>query len=124
MATLILLFLRLSLCCAAFSWPRQNTAKNPPVNDSPEEELVGLLASHDALENYYRFRPDCFRRVAAKIRLRCGELEMNEDERVRAAISMTLCELATATHHSLPLNVHLSLWIQKRQVLLRFRDNA
>ncbi|KAJ7871346.1 hypothetical protein B0H13DRAFT_2555303 [Mycena leptocephala] len=28
---------------------------------------------------------------------------MDEDERVRAAISMTLCELATATHHSLPL---------------------
>ncbi|KAJ6486791.1 hypothetical protein C8R45DRAFT_995885 [Mycena sanguinolenta] len=28
---------------------------------------------------------------------------MNEDERVRAAISMTLCELATATHHTIPL---------------------
>ncbi|KAJ6499552.1 hypothetical protein C8R47DRAFT_957777, partial [Mycena vitilis] len=55
-----------------------------------------------ALDDYSR-RPDCFRRVAAKIRVQCGELEMNEDARVRAAISMTLCELATATHHSLPL---------------------
>ncbi|KAJ7791951.1 hypothetical protein B0H14DRAFT_185032 [Mycena olivaceomarginata] len=72
------------------------------VNDLTEDELVGLLTSHAALENYSR-RPDCFRRVAANIRLRCGELDMHEDERVRAAISMTLCELATATHHSLPL---------------------
>ncbi|KAJ7232958.1 hypothetical protein B0H12DRAFT_183641 [Mycena haematopus] len=105
MATRVLLFLRLSLCCAAF-WTRQtqstNTARNPIGNDLPEDELAGLLTSHAALENYSR-RPDCFRRVAGKIRLRCGELEMNEDERVRAAISMTLCELATATHHSLPL---------------------
>lgn len=35
-----------------------------------------------ALENYSR-RPDCFRRVAAKIRMGCGELEIDEDERVR-----------------------------------------
>ncbi|KAJ7637056.1 hypothetical protein FB45DRAFT_742661, partial [Roridomyces roridus] len=55
-----------------------------------------------ALDNYSR-RPDCFRRVAAQIRLRCGELETDEDERVKAAISMTLCELATATHHAVPL---------------------
>ncbi|KAK7046755.1 hypothetical protein R3P38DRAFT_2875664 [Favolaschia claudopus] len=102
MATRILIILRLSLCSVAF-WSRQlQTAQNPIVIDSPEDELANIIASHAALESYSR-RPDCFRRVAANIRLRCSELEMNEEERVTAAISMTLCELATATHHSLPL---------------------
>ncbi|KAF8189975.1 hypothetical protein K438DRAFT_1592842 [Mycena galopus ATCC 62051] len=73
----------------------------------PSKRFPGVSRSDDlwraaALDNYSR-RPDCFRRVAGNIRLRCGELDMNEDERVRAAISMTLCELATATHHSIPL---------------------
>ncbi|KAJ7749314.1 hypothetical protein DFH07DRAFT_829281 [Mycena maculata] len=106
MATRVLSILRLSLCCAASLWPRQilniNTAGKPIGAGLPEDELTGLLASHAALENYSR-RPDCFRRVAARISLRCGELETDEDERIKAAISMTLCELATATHHSLPL---------------------
>ncbi|KAK7018974.1 hypothetical protein R3P38DRAFT_2979840 [Favolaschia claudopus] len=102
MATRILIILRLSLCSVAF-WSRQlQTAQNPIVIDPPEDELASIIASHAALESYSR-RPDCFRRVAANIRLRCSELEMNEEERVTAAISMTLCELATATHHSLPL---------------------
>ncbi|KAG7091971.1 hypothetical protein E1B28_008360 [Marasmius oreades] len=37
------------------------------------------------------------------IRSRCEQLDMMEDERVRAAISMSLCELATAKHHSIPM---------------------
>ncbi|THV04789.1 hypothetical protein K435DRAFT_648883, partial [Dendrothele bispora CBS 962.96] len=48
-------------------------------------------------------RSDCFRKVAGKIRLRCSELDMSEAERVQSAISMTLCELATAKHHSPPM---------------------
>jgi hypothetical protein len=74
----------------------------------------------DSLENYSR-RPDCFRKVAGAIRTHCGQLDMGEGERINgdylishslpskkaecltpAAISMTLCELATATHHSTP----------------------
>ncbi|KAJ6610993.1 hypothetical protein B0H10DRAFT_2058042 [Mycena sp. CBHHK59/15] len=105
MVTLVLVILRLSLYCAAFAWPRgpsQSPSVTHPIVDSAEDELTGLLSSQAALENYAR-RPDCFRRVAAKIRMRCADLEVNEDERVKAAISMTLCELATATHHSLPL---------------------
>ncbi|KAJ7148094.1 hypothetical protein C8R43DRAFT_1194866 [Mycena crocata] len=110
-----LLILRLSLCCATFSWPRHITPINSAgnaVRDSPrdviartrppEDEINSLLANHAALESYSR-HPDCFRRVAGNIRQRCGEQEMDEDERVKAAISMTLCEIATATHHSLPL---------------------
>ncbi|KAF7349200.1 RING finger protein [Mycena sanguinolenta] len=63
--------------------------KRSGVSAGNQDELASLLIGHAALENYSR-RPDCFRRVAGKIQLRCGELEMNEDERVRAAISMTL----------------------------------
>ncbi|KAL4259354.1 KAR5 family protein, partial [Pleurotus pulmonarius] len=33
----------------------------------------------------------------------CSQLDMLEDERVKAAIMMTLCELSTARHHSLPM---------------------
>ncbi|KAJ7484651.1 hypothetical protein FB451DRAFT_88904 [Mycena latifolia] len=106
MATRVLSILRLSLLCAAFSWPRQisgiNTARKPISTEVPRDDLVSLLANHAAFEDYSG-QPDCFRRVAGRIRVRCGELEMNEDERVKAAIAMTLCELATATHHSLPL---------------------
>ncbi|KAF8067630.1 hypothetical protein FPV67DRAFT_1416278, partial [Lyophyllum atratum] len=56
----------------------------------------------DSLNNYAR-RPDCFRRAAGLIRSHCAQLDMNESERVNAAISMTLCELATAKHYSIPL---------------------
>ncbi|KAI0321410.1 hypothetical protein OF83DRAFT_1051319 [Amylostereum chailletii] len=48
-------------------------------------------------------KPDCFRRAAAHIRTRCDTLEVDEPARVRAAISMTLCELKTAQHRSLPM---------------------
>ncbi|EKM56544.1 uncharacterized protein PHACADRAFT_92028, partial [Phanerochaete carnosa HHB-10118-sp] len=43
-------------------------------------------------------KPDCFQRVASALRVHCEQLEMNEEERIRAATSMTLCELATANH--------------------------
>ncbi|KAF5368754.1 hypothetical protein D9757_010414 [Collybiopsis confluens] len=53
----------------------------------------------DALGHRSR-RSDCFRGIAGSIRLRCAELDVNEEERVIAAISMTICELATANHHA------------------------
>nr|GAT54796.1 RING finger protein [Mycena chlorophos] len=75
----------------------------PSSPSSPSKlELAALNANHDALDKYSK-RPDCFRRVAARIRLRCEDLETDEDERVSAAIAMTVCEVATATHYSLPL---------------------
>ena len=36
----------------------------------------------DTLDKYSR-RSDCFRRGASVIRSRCGQLDMNEDERVK-----------------------------------------
>ncbi|KAF9074601.1 hypothetical protein BDP27DRAFT_1213906, partial [Rhodocollybia butyracea] len=59
-----------------------------------------------SLEDYSR-RSDCFRKAAGSIRTRCAELNMNEEERVVAAISMTLCELATAKHHAPPLECNI-----------------
>ncbi|KAF8882190.1 hypothetical protein CPB84DRAFT_1648017, partial [Gymnopilus junonius] len=56
----------------------------------------------DALQAYSR-KPDCFKKAAATIRSRCTDLDMDEEARVTAAISMTLCEVATAKHYSLPL---------------------
>ncbi|KAI0732618.1 hypothetical protein C8Q72DRAFT_773951 [Fomitopsis betulina] len=51
----------------------------------------------ESLQAYSR-KPDCFRRAAARIQTRCAELDMDEQERIRAAISMTICELYTASH--------------------------
>ncbi|KAF7289974.1 RING finger protein [Mycena indigotica] len=65
-------------------------------------EITALSANHERLNSYSK-RPDCFRRVASQIRSTCEVLETQEAERITVAISLTLCELATATHHSLPL---------------------
>ncbi|KAI0305132.1 hypothetical protein B0F90DRAFT_1625372 [Multifurca ochricompacta] len=54
------------------------------------------------IDSYAR-RPDCFRRAAGRIRARCADIDIDADERVKAAISMTLCELRTAESHSIPL---------------------
>ncbi|PFH48830.1 hypothetical protein AMATHDRAFT_148945, partial [Amanita thiersii Skay4041] len=48
-------------------------------------------------------KQDCFLTATNAIRERCQDDYMLEDERVFAAISMTMCELATAKHHSPPL---------------------
>ncbi|KAJ7885704.1 hypothetical protein B0H14DRAFT_2698767 [Mycena olivaceomarginata] len=97
-----------SLVCTALSWPRlgsrdsTNTPRGKPDPELFGAEVSGLLANYAALQEYSH-RPDCFCDVAGKIERRCGTLEMDNDARVEAAISMTLCELATATHHSPPL---------------------
>ncbi|THH17303.1 hypothetical protein EW146_g3479 [Bondarzewia mesenterica] len=65
------------------------------------DDFNAIFRNIDVAE--YARQPDCFRSAAGHIRTRCGELEMNEGGRVRAAISMTLCELRTAQHYSPPL---------------------
>ncbi|KAH9996205.1 hypothetical protein BJV77DRAFT_942439, partial [Russula vinacea] len=57
----------------------------------------------------YTRKPDCFRRAAGRIRVRCAEIDMDADQRVKAAISMTLCELRTAEFHSIPLECEVFL---------------
>ncbi|KAI8986754.1 hypothetical protein BD414DRAFT_42050 [Trametes punicea] len=72
------------------------------AGSSTPEEVALILESSESLRKYSA-RPDCFRRVAATIRAACAELESHEDERVRAALSLTLCEIATAEHLSPPM---------------------
>ncbi|KAI0827085.1 hypothetical protein BC628DRAFT_1370774, partial [Trametes gibbosa] len=60
------------------------------------------LEASASLETYAT-KPDCFRRSAGLIRTGCAELEAHEDARVRAALSMTLCEIATAENLSPPM---------------------
>ncbi|KAI0711332.1 hypothetical protein C8Q76DRAFT_54822 [Earliella scabrosa] len=69
---------------------------------TPPAEVAAILEGSRSLEAYSR-KPDCFRRVSSSISARCGDLETNEVERVKAALAMTLCEIATAEHHSPPL---------------------
>ncbi|KAK6984504.1 hypothetical protein R3P38DRAFT_2575826 [Favolaschia claudopus] len=40
--------------------------------------------------------PDCFKDVARALETNCADYSMGSDLRVRAAIGMTICELATA----------------------------
>ncbi|EKM75799.1 hypothetical protein AGABI1DRAFT_45852, partial [Agaricus bisporus var. burnettii JB137-S8] len=55
---------------------------------------------------HYTNKPDCFRMGAKSIRSQCGEADMDEEQRVIASISMTLCEIATGNHYSIPLECH------------------
>ncbi|KAA1473054.1 hypothetical protein DENSPDRAFT_802032 [Dentipellis sp. KUC8613] len=78
------------------------------LNHPPDVELTGREPGSSVLPNQGSLhlrspKPDCFRHAARQIETRCGDLALDEDGRVRAAISMTLCELKTARYSSLPL---------------------
>ncbi|KAH7910345.1 hypothetical protein BJ138DRAFT_116876 [Hygrophoropsis aurantiaca] len=105
------------LPCLAWSWSPQsaqidhNEAGNAYSvrqsltdngNGLTREEVDSLFTNTDALEAYAR-KSDCFQNAASSLRMRCAESHMGEDERVQAAIAMTLCELATARHHAPPM---------------------
>ncbi|KAH9057954.1 hypothetical protein EDB83DRAFT_1038177 [Lactarius deliciosus] len=77
---------------------------SPGILDfAPSEDAFGSTSSP------YARKPDCFRRAAGRIHSRCADIEMDADERVKAAISMTLCELRTAEFHSIPLECEVFL---------------
>lgn len=88
MLFLVIFWFQLFWSPCAFSWskPPIKSSPEPPIESdydlSPGDEQDNTLQlSYDALERYTR-RPDCFRRVAGAIRTRCGELDMDEDERI------------------------------------------
>ncbi|KAF9003429.1 hypothetical protein BDQ17DRAFT_1541980 [Cyathus striatus] len=66
------------------------------------EDVQLPVARDEPFGSYFR-RPDCFQKAAKTIRKRCSDLHLDEQEWIHAAISMTLCEIATAKHHTLPL---------------------
>ncbi|KAF8552486.1 hypothetical protein OG21DRAFT_1416066, partial [Imleria badia] len=56
----------------------------------------------DVLQSYQR-KPDCFQDAINLVKARCEESRMDEQERIQAAIGMTMCELATARHYLPPM---------------------
>ncbi|OBZ78409.1 Nuclear fusion protein KAR5 [Grifola frondosa] len=91
----------------AISWTKSSSTiwkADVPLSENQLglDEIATIFHHADTLETYAR-KPDCFKRAASLIRTQCGELDLNEDERIKAALSMTLCEIATATHSSAPL---------------------
>ncbi|KAM5531414.1 hypothetical protein V8D89_014938 [Ganoderma adspersum] len=93
-----------------FSWvyAPSRQGKNSAMPESsidgglPPAEVAAILQGSRSLDSYAK-KPDCFRRAASMLQMRCGDLETDENERVKAAISMTLCEIATGEHASSPL---------------------
>lgn len=51
------------------------------IFNSQEKSDVNNVFHEDALQAYSR-KPDCFKRAASVIRIRCTDLDMNEDARV------------------------------------------
>ncbi|TFK67579.1 hypothetical protein BDN72DRAFT_90904 [Pluteus cervinus] len=106
--SIFLVYLFMHDICRAYLWspkpthPRGLEAKSVTPSSSHGVPFSQLATLHAYLEKYDS-EPDCFRQVAQNIRVHCQELDMHEAERVHAAISMTLCELATTQHHTIPL---------------------
>ncbi|KAF9220743.1 hypothetical protein BS17DRAFT_298547 [Gyrodon lividus] len=100
--------------CLAWSWaahqtPHSGEGQIPPDMSSGlvdsellQSDIDALLKSRDTLQSYQR-KPDCFRDAISLVKAHCEESHMDEQERVQAAISMTMCELATARHYSPPM---------------------
>ncbi|KAK7693481.1 hypothetical protein QCA50_003049 [Cerrena zonata] len=91
----------ISAASAGLSWSSAPSKSNQKL-ESNELEVNHLYRLTDNLDAYMR-RPDCFRTVASSIRSQCTNMETQQNERVQAAISLTLCELATAKQHSTPM---------------------
>lgn len=113
----------------AFIWSKTSISQDvpssdvlpPPSNNALIEAEISAIMDAQSMQFALRMRSwltpffpleslstlssgsDCFRRAAGTIRVQCDEMEMNEDERVRMAIEMTMCELGTAHHLTVPL---------------------
>ncbi|KAG9311609.1 hypothetical protein JVU11DRAFT_7818 [Chiua virens] len=64
--------------------------------------IVPLFTNNDALQSYQQ-KPDCFQEAITMVKARCEDARMDEEERIQAAIGMTMCELATARHYLPPM---------------------
>ncbi|KAF8126220.1 hypothetical protein EV363DRAFT_1418934 [Boletus edulis] len=114
---LLILFVANHITCSlAWSW---TTHQSPPdlasaprvaedvLLNSFDAELSqagidGLLSNKDVLQSYQQ-KPDCFQNAISLVKARCEESRMDEQERIQAAIGMTMCELATARHYLPPM---------------------
>ncbi|CAE6456888.1 unnamed protein product [Rhizoctonia solani] len=64
---------------------------------------LGTINKQSSLLKYHSERSDCFRDASLLLHSSCESLNFDPSERVKVAVEMTLCELATAEQVSLPL---------------------
>ncbi|CEL55566.1 Nuclear fusion protein KAR5 OS=Debaryomyces hansenii (strain ATCC 36239 / CBS 767 / JCM 1990 / NBRC 0083 / IGC 2968) GN=KAR5 PE=3 SV=2 [Rhizoctonia solani AG-1 IB] len=64
---------------------------------------MGVMAKQLSALRLHSERSDCFRDASSALQSSCESLQFDPSERVRVAVEMTLCELATAERISLPL---------------------
>ncbi|KAJ1307688.1 hypothetical protein OPQ81_001779 [Rhizoctonia solani] len=94
-------------------WRKNNgdRAASLPMSDDrrssnlaqPVYEDMGVIAKKLNALKLYSERSDCFRDASSTLYSGCESLDFEPSERVKVAVGMTLCELATAEHASLPL---------------------
>ncbi|OAX40823.1 hypothetical protein K503DRAFT_713840 [Rhizopogon vinicolor AM-OR11-026] len=121
--TRIVVFVLFIRCCIAWSWLRQSPNQLRVVQSNKHDsqpfssqiygtsysseglsrEEIDLISKHTGTFDGYMRKGDCFQDAARHARSRCEESHMSEDERIEVAIRLTLCELATARHHTPPL---------------------
>ncbi|TEB23605.1 hypothetical protein FA13DRAFT_1408039 [Coprinellus micaceus] len=75
---------------------------NDYSGQNADSEVQLLQFASDALERF-KSRSDCFSRVGSQVRSQCARLDHHQGERIAGAISMTLCEIRTAQHYSIPM---------------------
>ncbi|KAG2152751.1 hypothetical protein DEU56DRAFT_775804 [Suillus clintonianus] len=116
-ASRLFAFTFLVRCCIAWSWSRQSPDQlriiQSAKHDTPafssqiyaelSHEETDLISKHIGAFDGYMRKNDCFQDAAKHAQGRCEESHMSEDERIQVAIRLTLCELATARHHTSPL---------------------
>ncbi|KAG2003398.1 hypothetical protein CC2G_004002 [Coprinopsis cinerea AmutBmut pab1-1] len=97
----ILFYLALSV--AAFGWSEFNSNSDGELWDplTIQEFTSDVLDTINKDAAQFSKSPDCFERAGTAIRFQCGRLD--EPQRVAAAIAMTLCEIGTARHYSIPM---------------------
>ncbi|KAG2747508.1 hypothetical protein P692DRAFT_20834519 [Suillus brevipes Sb2] len=104
-------------CCFAWSWSRQSPDQlriiqsvkhdaqvfSSQMHAELSHEEIDLIFKHTGAFDGYMRKNDCFQDAARHAKSRCEVSHMSEDERIQVAIRLTLCELATARHHTPPL---------------------
>ncbi|KAH6909513.1 hypothetical protein BKA70DRAFT_201622 [Coprinopsis sp. MPI-PUGE-AT-0042] len=91
----------------ALQWPVRgiengDSSGAKPLHEAPLEGGV-QLDRFQAQAVKLAKQPDCFAQVGKALQFRCSEPDLDSPHRISAAIAMTLCEVATGQHYSLPL---------------------
>ncbi|KAK7001076.1 hypothetical protein R3P38DRAFT_3368454 [Favolaschia claudopus] len=99
MAPQVALLLLFPLLAAGLSWPKIKGQRAVPAAQNSFEantfEVDAIQSNYGLLQSRIN-GPDCFKDVARALETNCADYSMGSELGVRAAIGMTICELATA----------------------------